>query len=55
MKRAVSAMEGREVNDKEVTRLISNMEEAGFLVEVGDQYLPPDPVVGRAFSTRPQS
>jgi AAA+ ATPase superfamily predicted ATPase len=50
VKRSLSAMEGREINDKEVSRLLSNLEEAGFLVKVGEIYVPPDPMIRRAFS-----
>ncbi len=49
LKRAVEAAEGRHINDAEITRLVRNLVDYGFLEKRGDVYCPPDPLISTAF------
>ncbi|MEM0463211.1 ATP-binding protein [Pyrobaculum sp.] len=49
LKRAVEASEGRRINDAEITRLLKNLVDYGFLEKRGDLYCPPDPLIAAAF------
>ncbi|MEZ0319499.1 MAG: hypothetical protein ABWK05_05865 [Pyrobaculum sp.] len=48
VKRYLAAVEGRSVTDVEVTKLLKNLVDYGFLEKRGDLYVVADPVLRRA-------
>jgi hypothetical protein len=48
VKRFLQAEEGRPISDSEVTKLLRNLVNYGFLEKRGELYIVPDPVLRRA-------
>ena len=48
MKRLLQAEEGRPISDSEVTKLLRNLVDYGFLEKRGEVYVVPDPVLRRS-------
>ncbi|MFZ8807023.1 MAG: hypothetical protein ACO2PN_02825 [Pyrobaculum sp.] len=48
MKRLLQAEEGRPISDSEVTKLLRNLVDYGFLEKRGELYAVPDPVLRRS-------
>ena len=51
VKRYLTAVEGRALTDAEVTKLLRNLVDYGFLEKRGDLYVVPDPVLRRALQS----